>query len=112
MDKAKQGKELHQPAWKKWMQAQWLVQHVPFALFLALLAVVYIGNGHFADNVIRDKGRAENELKQVQYQYKTLKAEVMFRSKETELAKAVEPLGLKRGVAPPVKLMSKGAVAR
>ena len=37
----------------------------------------------------------------LQYEYKTIKSEVMFRSKQSELAKAVEPFGLKELVQPP-----------
>lgn len=90
--------------WRKAMQGQWMVQHVPFLLFLAFLAVLYIGNGHYADNTVRATAEANRQLKQLQYQYKTLKAEVMYRSKESELAKAVEPLGLQRNVMPPIRL--------
>ena len=92
--------------WNRWLQGQWLVKHVPFALFLAVLAILYIANGHYTDNSIRNIGNAQQELKQLQYMYKTLKAEVMYRSKESELSKAVEPLGLKRLEEPPVKLES------
>jgi hypothetical protein len=73
-------------------------------LILSVLAIFYIANGHYTDNSIRNIGNAEQEFKQLQYQYKTLKAEVMYRSKESELSKAVEPLGLKRLEEPPVKL--------
>jgi hypothetical protein len=90
--------------WNRWLHGQWIVRHVPFALFLSLLAVLYIANGHYTDNTIRNIGNAQQELKQLQYRYKTLKAEVMYRSKESELSKAVEPLGLKRLEEPPVKL--------
>jgi hypothetical protein len=90
--------------WMRWMQGQWLIKHVPFALFLSLLAVLYIANGHYTDNTIRNIGKAQQELKQEQYMYKTLKAEVMYRSKESELSKAVEPLGLKRLEEPPINL--------
>lgn len=37
----------------------------------------------------------------MQYEYKTLKSDVMLRSKQSELAKAVEPLGLKELTEPP-----------
>lgn len=90
--------------WRRWMQGQWLVKHVPFALFLSLLAVLYIANGHYTDNTIRSIGSAQQELKQLKYMYISLKSEVMYRSKESELAKAVEPLGLKRLAEPPVNL--------
>ena len=103
----KQGKKTASSTWNRWLQGQWLVKHVPFALFLSVLAIFYIANGHYTDNSIRNIGNAEQQLKQLQYQYKTLKAEVMYRSKESELSKAVEALGLKRLEEPPVKLENK-----
>jgi hypothetical protein len=90
--------------WRKWLQAQWIVKHVPFVLFLALLAVVYIGNGHVALNTMRDLSRAERELKLLQYRYRTVKADVMFRTKETEIVKAAQALGLTRNTEPPILL--------
>jgi hypothetical protein len=77
---------------------------VPFFLFLAVLAVIYIYNGHYADKTVRRMNTVNRELKELQYEYKTLKSEVMFRSKQSELAKAVEPFGLKELLAPPVVL--------
>jgi cell division protein FtsB len=90
---------------------RWIVKNVPFFLFLSLLAVIYIYNGHYADKTIRDINKVSKELKELQYEYKTLKSEVMFRSKQSELAKAVEPLGLKELMAPPVMLLDS-AVAK
>ncbi|HLX91147.1 MAG TPA: FtsL-like putative cell division protein [Puia sp.] len=83
---------------------RWMVKNVPFFLFLALLAIIYIYNGHYADKSIREIGRAQTQLKELQYEYKTLRSEVMFRSKESELAKAVEVLGLRELTAPAVAL--------
>lgn len=88
------------------MQAKWLVHYVPFALFLGVLAVVYIANGHYADGIIRRTAKARTDLKQLQYEYKTLQAELMYRSKESELVKAVAPLGLKPLTEPPVRIMT------
>lgn len=90
--------------WKKMFSYRWIVMNVPFFLFLAVLAVVYIYNGHYADKTVRNINRVSNELKELQYEYKTLKSEVMFRSKQSELAKAVAPLGLKELVVPPAVL--------
>ena len=86
------------------LQYQWMVKHLAFFLFLALLAVLYIANGHWADKTIRNMAKARAELKQLQYEHKVLKAEVMYRSKESVLVKSVENLGLKRLVEPPVKI--------
>ena len=84
---------------------RWIMKNMFFLLFLASLAVIYIYNGHYADKVVRDINRTNKELKELQYEYKTLKSEVMFRSKQSELAKAVEPFGLKELTLPPVVLV-------
>jgi predicted membrane protein len=90
--------------WKRILNYQSIVKQVPFFLFLALLAVVYIYNGHYADKTIRNINQTAKEVKELQYEYKTVKSEVMFRSKQSELARAVEPLGLKELTIAPVVL--------
>lgn len=89
-------------AWKRWISYRWILKNFPFFLFLSFLAVVYIYNGHYADNNAREINKVGRELKELQYEYKTVKSEVMFRSKQSELARAVEPLGLKELTDPPV----------
>ena len=89
---------------KKLLQHKWVVEHIPFFLFLAFLAVLYIYNGHVADKLTSTIGATEKNIKELQYEYKTVKSEVIFRSKASELAKAVEPLGLKELTEPPIVL--------
>jgi predicted membrane protein len=90
--------------WKRLLNYQSIVKQVPFFLFLALLAVLYIYNGHYADKTIRNITETAKQVKELQYEYKTVKSEVMFRSKQSELVKAVEPLGLKELTVAPVVL--------
>jgi len=89
---------------KKLFGNRWIVKNVPYFLFLSVLAVIYIYNGHYADKTIRDINKVSKELKEMQYEFKTLKSEVMRRSKQSELAVAVASLGLKELIAPPVVL--------
>ena len=84
---------------------RWIVKNIPFFLFLSALAIVYIYNGHYADNTVRSINKVNREIKELQFEYKTLKSEVMFRSKQSELAKSVETLGLKELVVPPAVLV-------
>ncbi|HMI61827.1 MAG TPA: FtsL-like putative cell division protein [Puia sp.] len=94
------------PRWKPSLLGySWVMKNISFFLFLAALAVVYIYNGHYADKISRDINRTSKELKELQYEYKTLKSEVMFRSKQSELAKAVDPFGLKQLAQPPYVLV-------
>lgn len=84
---------------------RWIVKSIPFYLFVAVLAIIYIANGHYADKTIRKINSTAKHLKEMEYEFKTVKRDVIFRSKESELAKAVEPLGLKELVVPPVRLI-------
>jgi Bacteriodetes cell division protein (FtsL-like) len=90
--------------WKKLISHKWVVRNIPFFLFLTLLAVLYIYNGHYADKLILKISTTEKQIKELQYEYKTIKSDVIFRSKASELIKAVEPLGLKELTEPPVLL--------
>src|ERR1017187_10561633 len=91
--------------WRKWLYYRWIVKNTPFFLFVGLLTVLYIANGHYADKTIRKINATAQHLKEMEYEFKTIKQDVIFRSKESELAKAVEPLGLKELVVPPVRLI-------
>ena len=88
----------------KLLNYQWVVRNIPFFLFLAILAVIYIYNGHYADKLIRRTSATERHIKELEYEYKTVKSEVIFRSKASELVKAVAPLGLKELTTPPILL--------
>lgn len=90
--------------WKRLFDYRWMVTNIPFFMFLAALTVIYIYNGHYSDKIIKDINKTGKEVKELQYEYKTIKSEVMFRSKQSELAKAVEPLGLKELAEPPFLL--------
>src|SRR2546423_5382904 len=90
--------------WKRLLNYQTIVGQIPFFLFLAMLAIIYIYNGHIADKTIRDISRTSNELKELQYEYKSVQGDVLRRSKQSELIEAVQPLGLKELTSPPVIL--------
>ena len=92
--------------WRRLFNYQWVVRNIPFFLFLAMLAVLYIYNGHYADRLTKKINVTEKHIKELEYKYKTVKSEVIFRSKASELVKAVEPLGLKELVTAPVLLVN------
>lgn len=90
--------------WKRWLNYQSIVKQVPFFLFLAVLAVVYIFNGHYADKTIRKINRTAKEVKELKYEYIAVKSKVMYQSKQSEIVKVVVPLGLKELTESPVVL--------
>lgn len=80
------------------------LKHVPFVLFMALIAIMYIANGYYADDKIREVNRITNELKELRSEYISTKSDLMFVSKQSEVAKAAEPLGIKEPLVPPMKI--------
>ena len=90
--------------WKKFLTHAWVARNIPFFLFLAMLAVIYIFNGHYADKMVRRISASEKHIKELEFEYKTVKSDVIFRSKASELSKAVASLGLKELTVPPVLL--------
>ena len=93
--------------WRKRVSHKWVVRNIPFFLFLTILAVLYIYNGHHADKLILKINLTEKKIKELEYEYKTIKSDVIFRSKASELIKVVEPLGLKELTQPPILLGEK-----
>lgn len=80
------------------------VQHVPFVIFLGLIAILYIANGYYADDKIREVNKVTNQIKELRTEFISSKSDLMFVSKQSEVAKAVEPLGLKEPVVAPMKI--------
>ncbi|HEY0355792.1 MAG TPA: FtsL-like putative cell division protein [Flavisolibacter sp.] len=82
-----------------------IVKQIPFFLFLAVLAVIYIYNGHLADRRAREISKTTRELKELQFEYKDVKGDVLELSTQGQLIRIVEPLGLKELTTPPVVLI-------
>lgn len=80
------------------------LKHLPFVLFLAGLAILYIANGYYADDKIREFNKLNNQLKELRSEYISTKSELMFASKQSEVAKAALQLGLKESIVPPIKI--------
>jgi hypothetical protein len=90
--------------WKRLIGYRWIPKNIPFFLFLAVLAVLYIANGHMADKTIRKISDTEKEIKQLEFEYKTAKSEVMASSREPEIVRAATPLGLRIDTVPPMRI--------
>jgi hypothetical protein len=91
--------------WRGVLNYSSIVRQVPFFLFLAALAVLYIYNGHNADKTIRRIGKASSELKDLQGEYKSVMGDVLLRSRQSEMVETVKPLGLNELTEEPIILI-------
>ncbi len=85
------------------------LKHLPFILFLGLIAIFYIGYNYYADDHIRLENKLNKQIKESQTEYISVKSELMFASKQSQVAKSAESIGLKEPVVPPTKIQVDSA---
>lgn len=82
-----------------------VLKHMTFVLFLSVVAVFYISYNYWADDKLRQQSKITSQLKELRSEYIASKSDLMFVSKQSEVAKAVESMGLKEPVVPPMKIV-------
>lgn len=85
------------------------IKQAPFVMFLTIVALFYIANSYYAERKIRQINKINNELKELRSEYITSKSKLMFVSKQSEVAKTAEVMGLpiKESTTPPGKIIVK-----
>ena len=81
------------------------VGYIPFIAFVGLLAILYIANRHYAERTIRQIDHVGKEVKEMNWDYKSLSADLMKLTTQSEIAKRVDTMGLKERKAPPKKIV-------
>jgi hypothetical protein len=81
------------------------VQYLPKILFVMILGLLYIGNTHYTEKTVRKIKSMQAEVEDLRADYTTLKADVMFSSKQSEVARKVSTYGLKESLTPPYKVV-------
>jgi cell division protein FtsL len=82
-------------------------RNILFVLFCVLLAMIYIWNNHMALKLVTDINRKAKELKELRWDYLTIKSDLMYQSKLTEVRGRADELGLKELNVPPYKINLK-----
>ena len=85
-------------------------ENVPIKLVLPLLyasfiAMVYIWSNYKAENTIRKIDKLQQEVEDLRADVTTLEAEYMYASKQSEVAKKIQPLGIIEIEEPPQKIV-------
>lgn len=80
------------------------VQYVPKILFGMLLGILYISNTHYAEKTVRKINTIQAEVEDLRADYTTRKADLMYASKQSEVARKVKERGLTESLTPPYKV--------
>ena len=85
------------------------VRRLPFILFIVGLTLGYIANGYYAESTVRSINKIEIELKELRSEYITSKSDLMYKSKQSEVAKMLTQKGIevKEALEPPKKIVVK-----
>jgi hypothetical protein len=81
------------------------VKQLPFIFFLTAIALCYVANGYYVEHKVRNISKVTNELKELKSEYIITKSDLMFLSKQSEVAKATATMGIKESVIPPQKII-------
>ena len=81
------------------------LRFLPFFLFLSLMAIIYIANGYYAEAKIRKLNTLADQLKELRSEFIITKSDLMFISKQSEVAAAAASTGIKESVEPPSKII-------
>lgn len=84
--------------------------------FIFVVAIVFIGvleifNTHLAVRLNRSISKKKENIKELRWEYMSVKSDMNLRSKQSELQKVLEPYGIKSLQEPPKKIeVPKGSL--
>ena len=78
---------------------------LPFVFFLTFLGIMYIANGYYAQGIVRDLQKTGNEVKELRSEYITIKSDLNYKSKQSQVAQATESIKVYESTTPPTKIV-------
>ena len=92
----------------------WVVNQVPFIVFITFLAILYIANRYHAERIVRETVKIQREVKELRFESITKAADLMYISKQSEVARMVKEKipGLEELVEPPSKIVIESKKGR
>jgi hypothetical protein len=82
-----------------------VVSFLPYIFFMTFIGILYIANGYYAEKAVRDLYRTGNEVKELRSEYITIKSDLNYKSKQSQVARATESIGVYESTTPPTKIV-------
>ena len=95
-----------------YLNREWVTGNIPYLLYLALLAMIYIGNTYSTERRYKEIEKTKSELAEYRYHYITAKAALMFQGRQSEISKRAINQGLKETMHPPFKIFYSGTESK
>ena len=81
-----------------------ILQRWPYVLFMVGLAILLIANNYISEKIIRETNRVKRELKELQTEHLATLSEYIKKNRQSEIAKRLDPVGIKESVVPPKRI--------
>ena len=84
-----------------------VIKLLPLGVFISLLMVFYIANNYWSIKSFREMYKLKKELKELRFEHITTKSDFMYISKQSEVARKLDTMGIKESTVPPQKFFYK-----
>ncbi len=78
-----------------------VLANVPYLVFVAGLFVAYVALGYQFERIEREKQKTLRRVKELNAEFKSLEAQFETQLQQSQVERAVEPLGLEQSLKPP-----------
>jgi hypothetical protein len=90
-----------------WVTKSKAMQYSLYIAFLVLIGIFHIYNSHIAEGMVRDINKAEKEIKELRWEYTSVKSDLMLKSKQSVLEDQLIPIGISTTKEPSKKIVVK-----
>ncbi|MDH3649840.1 MAG: FtsL-like putative cell division protein [Saprospiraceae bacterium] len=87
--------------------SKWIAKNLAYLYFLIFLAMLYIANAHYTEKKLRKIDSLNKELRELNWNYMSLKSEVIYQGTYTKLGKDVSVQQLTNQGEPPRFISSR-----
>jgi hypothetical protein len=92
----------------KMFEVQLLYRNLTFLVFLTLIGILYIANGHRAEKKVRKIQELQGEIEKGKWRYMEYNSAVGYEGLQSKTEKRVEDLGLTTGEGS-IKIIDQGS---
>jgi hypothetical protein len=85
-----------------------LLKQVPFIIFITFLGIMYIANSYNAEKTIIEINKTKKQLEELRYEFITVKSNLVFQSKQSNVAYRLSNTQVKESTVPPIKIKNQG----
>lgn len=86
---------------------QKVINNTLFFLFILFIGIFQIGHNLMGERLNRSISTRKQEVKEARWEYMTIKSDLMYRSKQSEIAKLLSPRGINELTVPPKTIIIK-----